>query len=100
LKKSKAEANILIDFATESDAEAMVRALIPEIAGQATSRASFRATRRGKATVTAFYARDLVALRAMVNSFLRFAATWRRFSEALSTSQNGAKRAHKSAMQK
>jgi tRNA threonylcarbamoyladenosine modification (KEOPS) complex Pcc1 subunit len=100
LKKAKAEANISIEFATESDAEAIVRALIPEMATQTTSRASFRSTRRGKATVTAFYARDLVALRAMVNSFLRFAATWRRLSEALGMSRNGARRADKPTMRK
>jgi tRNA threonylcarbamoyladenosine modification (KEOPS) complex Pcc1 subunit len=100
LAKAKAEANISIDFATESDAEAMVRALAPEIGSQATGRAFIRATRQGKVTETAFYARDLVALRVMVNSFLRFAVPWRKLSETLSISRSDARRAQKSTMQK
>jgi tRNA threonylcarbamoyladenosine modification (KEOPS) complex Pcc1 subunit len=84
LKKAKAEAKVSIDFPTESDAEAMARALVPEIAASRTTRASVRVTRRRRVTKIAFYAKDLVALRAMVNSFLRFAVTWRRLSETLS----------------
>ena len=85
MKNAKAEAEVSIDFPTESDAEAMARALIPEIAAPRTRRASLRVTRQGKITKIAFYARDLVALRAMMNSFLRLAATWRRVSETLSS---------------
>jgi tRNA threonylcarbamoyladenosine modification (KEOPS) complex Pcc1 subunit len=84
LKSVKAEAEVLIDFPTESDAEAMARALIPEITAPRTTRASALVTRQGKVTKIAFCAKDLVALRAMVNSFLRFAVTWRRVSETLS----------------
>jgi tRNA threonylcarbamoyladenosine modification (KEOPS) complex Pcc1 subunit len=92
LKNAKAEAEVSIDLATEADAEAMVRALFPEIAAPRTARASVRVTRRGKVAKIAFYARDLVALRAIMNSFLRFAATWRRVSETLSLSQRRARR--------
>jgi tRNA threonylcarbamoyladenosine modification (KEOPS) complex Pcc1 subunit len=84
LEKTRAEAKVSIDFPTGSDAEAMARALIPEIVASRTTRASVRVTRQRKTTTIAFYAKDLVALRAMVNSFLRFAITWRRFSETLS----------------
>jgi tRNA threonylcarbamoyladenosine modification (KEOPS) complex Pcc1 subunit len=93
LKSAKAEAKVSIDFPTESDAVAMVRALIPEITAPRTTRASVRVTRQRKVTNIAFYARDLVALRAMVNSFLRFAVTWRRVSETLSVGHRRARRA-------
>lgn len=92
MKNAKAEAEVSIGLPTESDAEAMVRALVPEIAAPRTTRASVRVTRRGRVTKIAFCARDLVALRAVVNSFLRFAATWRRVSETLSVSQRRAAR--------
>ena len=88
MKNAKAEAEISIDFLTESDAEAMVRALVPEMAPPRTSRTFIRVIRRGKSTKIAFYARDLVALRAMVNSFLRFAAIWRKLSDALNIGDN------------
>ena len=100
MKNAKAEAEISIDFPTESDAEAMVRALVPEIAAPRTSRTFIRVTRRGKTTKIAFYARDLVALRAIVNSFLRFAAIWRKLSEALNTGDNTPRRTRKSTTQK
>ena len=84
MRRAKAAAEVSIDFPTESDAEAMARALIPETVSPRTSRASVQVTRRGRVTKIRFYARDLVALRAMVNSFMRLAATWRRVSETLS----------------
>ena len=87
MEKAKAEAKVSIDFPTEPDAEAMARALIPEIVASRTTRASVRVTRQRKTTKIAFYAKDLVALRARVNSFMRFAITWRRFSETLSAGQ-------------
>ncbi|HXZ98282.1 MAG TPA: KEOPS complex subunit Pcc1 [Candidatus Acidoferrum sp.] len=87
MQKAKAEAKVSIDFPTESDAKAMARALIPEIAALRKIRASVRVTRHRRTTKLAFYAKDLVALRAMVNSFLRFAITWRRLSETLSEDQ-------------
>ena len=93
MKGAKAEAKVSIDFPTESDADAMARALIPEITAPRTTRASVRVTRQGKVTNIAFYARDLVALRAMVNSFLRFAVTWRRVSETLNVGHRRARRA-------
>ena len=86
MKSARAEAQVSIDFPSESDAEAMAHALIPETNAPRTRRASARVTRQGKVTKMRFYARDLVALRAMVNSFLRFAATWRRVSETLNAS--------------
>jgi len=92
LKNAQAEAAISIDFPTESDAEAMVRALVPEIASPRTSRASIRVTKRGKVAKITFIAGDLVALRAMVNSFLRFAAIWRKLAEALNIGDNTARR--------
>ena len=100
MKNAKAEAEISIDFPTESDAEAMVRALDPEIAAPGTSRTFIRLTRRGKTTKIAFYARDLVALRGMVNSFLRFAAIWRKLSDALNIGDKTARRTRKSIAQK
>jgi len=83
LKPYRAQAEASIDFRTASDAEAMKRALDPETGGRGATRASVRVTRRGRMTMMRFYATDLVALRAMVNSFLRFAATWRRVCETM-----------------
>jgi len=99
LKNAPAKAEVSIDFPTEYDAQAIARAMIPELTSPRTVRASARVTIRGKVTTIAFDARDLVALRAMVNSFLRFAATWRKVSQVLSSSRRSVKhtrRAHRS----
>jgi tRNA threonylcarbamoyladenosine modification (KEOPS) complex Pcc1 subunit len=96
LRNAKAEAEVSIDFLNESDAEAIERALVPEIVAPRTSRAFIRVTRQGKVTKMAFYAGDLIALRAMVNSFLRFAAPWRKLCEALSISHRHARRVRRS----
>lgn len=95
MKSARAEAEVSIDFPSESDAEAMARALVPETAARRTRRASARVTRQGKVTKMRFYAKDLVALRAMVNSFLRFAATWRRVSETLNAGNRPARPARR-----
>ena len=100
MKNAKAEAEVSIDFPNESDAEAIARALIPEIIASRTSRAHIRVTRQGKVTKIRFYAKDLVALRAMVNSFLRFAAAWRKLSEALSINHRRTTRVRRSTTQK
>ncbi len=100
MKDARAEAEVSIDFPNESDAEAIARALVPEIIAPRTSRAHIRVTRQGKVTKIRFYARDLVALRAMVNSFLRFAAAWRRLSETLSISYRRARRVRPSTTKK
>ena len=83
MKYYRAQAEASIDFRTAHDAEAMKRALSPETGAHGTTRASVSVTRRGKITRIRFYATDLVALRAMVNSFLRFAATWKRVCETM-----------------
>ena len=100
MKNAKAEAEVSIDFPNESDAEAIARALIPEIIGPRTSRAHIRVTRRGKVAKIRFYAKDLIALRAMVNSFLRFAAACRKISEALSINHRRARRVRRPTTQK
>ena len=96
MKDARAEAEVSIDFPNESDAEAIARALIPEIIAPRTSRAYIRVTRQGKVTNIRFYAKDLVALRAMVNSFLRFVAAWRKLSEALIINHRRARRVRRS----
>ena len=92
MKNTTAEAKVEIDFPTESDAEAMTRALIPETTVPRTTRAHVRVTRQRKVTKMVFHSRDLIALRAMVNSYLRFAATWRKVSETLRVSQRRTER--------
>lgn len=74
-------------FGKKSDAEALRRALGPESAAPKTSRASVRVIRRRKVVTMSFHARDLVALRALLNSHLRSAAAWKRVSEALDARQ-------------
>ncbi|WP_455284373.1 KEOPS complex subunit Pcc1 [[Eubacterium] cellulosolvens] len=83
MKGARAEAKISLPFGKKSDAEALRRALGPETAAPKTSRASVRVIRHRKVVTMSFYAKDLVALRAMLNSYLRFAAAWKRVSEAL-----------------
>jgi tRNA threonylcarbamoyladenosine modification (KEOPS) complex Pcc1 subunit len=83
LRGAAAEAEVLIPFRTKWDAEALRRALGPEIRTAKKSRASVRVTRRARLLTLRFLAADLVALRAMVNSFLRLAAAWNRVSVAL-----------------
>ena len=83
MKDRKAHAEITIDFCVASDAEAIRRALTPETSVLRTTRASAKITRRGRTMRMKLYARDLVALRAIVNSFLRFAATWKRVCETM-----------------
>lgn len=70
-------------FNKRADAEALRRALGPETVAPKTSRASVRVTRRKRVLRISLFAKDLVALRAILNSYLRMAATWRRVSEAL-----------------
>jgi tRNA threonylcarbamoyladenosine modification (KEOPS) complex Pcc1 subunit len=100
LKGAKAEAEVSIDFPNESDAEAIARALIPEMIAPRTSRAHIRVTRQGKVTKIKFYAKDIVGLRAMVNSFLRFTAAWRKLSESLSIDHRRARRVRRSTAHK
>lgn len=100
MKGAKAQVEVSIDFPNESDAEAIARALAPEIIAPRTSRAHIRVTRQGKVTKIRFYAKDLVALRAMVNSFLRFAAVWRKLSETLGVDHGRASRLRRSTTQK
>jgi len=83
LHKVRAEADISIPFRTKADAEALTRALITEMLASRTTRASVRVTCRGKDVRMRFSASDLVALRAMVNSFLRSAAAWSRLSDTI-----------------
>jgi len=84
LKNAKAEAKISIPFGTESDAEALRRALGPETVGQKTTRALVALSKRQRQVTMKFFATDLVALRAIINSFLRLAATWNRVSKCMS----------------
>jgi tRNA threonylcarbamoyladenosine modification (KEOPS) complex Pcc1 subunit len=83
LRKAIAEAEISISYATKSDAEALKRALEPEIASSKAGRAFVRVKTQNKVITMKFLASDLLALRAILNSFLRLAATWRRISENL-----------------
>lgn len=83
MRTAGAEAEIWLPFSKKSDAEALRRALAPETVARETRRASVRVVRRDRVVKMRFSTRDLVALRAMVNSYLRLAATWRRVSEAL-----------------
>ena len=73
-----AEARVSIPFDEKSDAEALRRALSPETRALKKTRASVHVTRNAGLLTIQFFAEDLIALRAMVNSFLRTAAAWRR----------------------
>jgi len=83
LRRAGAEAEVSIPFRTKLDAQALSRALGPEIASSKTSRASVRVTRHGTVVTMRVLAKDLVALRALLNSFLRLGAAWRRVSEEM-----------------
>ena len=88
MRRPKAEVQISLPFDNKWDAEALRRALCPETVTLKTSRALVRATRRENVLTMSFFSKDLVALRAMLNSYLRMAAAWRRVSEALDAGDN------------
>ncbi len=85
MRRAAAEAEVSVPLRTKSDAEALRRALSPETRALKKSRASVHVTRHARLLTLRFLATDLVALRAMFNSFLRLVAAWRRVSVALDT---------------
>jgi len=91
LRKVRAEADISIPFRTKADAVALTRALVAEVRASRRTRASVRVNCRGKDVRMRFSASDLVALRALVNSFLRSAAVWSRVSDIINQ-RHGARR--------
>ncbi len=78
-----AEATISISYPTKSDADALKQALGPEAASSNSARAFVRVKRQTNVVTMRFTAGDPVALRAMLNSFLRLAGTWKRLCEDL-----------------
>jgi len=83
MSRGVAEARVSIPFDKKSDAEALRRALSPETRALKKTRASVHVTRNAGLLTIQFSAADLIALRAMVNSFLRMAAAWRRVCVSL-----------------
>jgi len=83
VSRALAEANVSIPFEKKSDAEALRRALMPETCLLKKSRASVRVRRKAEFLTFEFFADDLIALRAMVNSYVRTAAAWRRVCVSL-----------------
>ena len=83
LSRNRAQAQVSIPFRKSADVRAFLRAIHPEIRTSKTDRAIVRVTEQGKTLTMRFYAADLVALRALVNSYLRLVAMWKRLSERL-----------------
>ena len=73
-KSTKARAVYVVCFSGERDAEAVFRSVQPEALSTPTKRARVRVFREGAVIRIEVEALDLVALRALTNSFLRFLA--------------------------
>jgi len=86
LVSTRAEAKISISYPTKPDADALRQGLEPEMTSSKDSRAFVRIKTQGKVVTMRFTAGDPVALRAMLNSFLRLAGTWRKLCENLQLS--------------
>jgi KEOPS complex subunit Pcc1 len=70
--RKQAYAVICLDFPTENFAKVIFEALKPETKTSPTPRAKMELRRKTKNLIFSFEARDVVALRASVNSILRF----------------------------
>ena len=68
----RANATVLLDFPSEKHAEIVFRALAPEIEVSVTSRSKVHVVRKGNCLTLSFETRDTSALRAAINSYLRF----------------------------
>ncbi len=73
--KRSAEARITARFKSRQQMEAIAEALRPEILYPAGDKANARITKRGRTLKLQFEARDSVALRAIMTSYLRLLGT-------------------------
>jgi tRNA threonylcarbamoyladenosine modification (KEOPS) complex Pcc1 subunit len=75
LKVKHASSIIEIEFASVSETEAVLSALLPEVKGSKTRRSEIEVEMEGKVLILKIIARDTTALRAICNSYLRWIAT-------------------------
>lgn len=68
----KAKATVRLPFASKKRLDALVDALTPEVDKQLTTRSKVTLTTEGTFLVLAVEAQDTVALRAALNSYLRW----------------------------
>lgn len=73
----------MISFEKGLHAKSICEALKPETRNPATPRANVQVIRRGKTIKLLFRAADTTALRASMNSYLRFVSAWRGVVEGL-----------------
>jgi len=71
----RAQASIQIDFDSEMKSKILFKALKPETKAPATSRSKVKTELRGKDILLHFKAADTAALRASINSYLRWIKT-------------------------
>lgn len=79
----KAKATVRLPFASKKRLDALVDALTPEVGKQITTRSKVTLTTDGAFLVLAVEAQDTVALRAALNSYLRWINSTMNVLEAL-----------------
>jgi len=75
LNTKLASSLIEIEFASSSETEAVLSALLPEVKGSKTGRSEIEVEIKGKVLILKVIARDTTALRAICNSYLRWIGT-------------------------
>lgn len=78
-----ATAQVQIPLGSSRDALAISRALVPEAKSRWNPRAKVAVSRRNRTLLLRVVARDTAALRALLNSYLRFVAAWKRVATAI-----------------
>lgn len=68
----RANAVVRLDFPSEKHAEIVFCALVPEIEVSVSSRSKVQVDRKGDCLILSFETKDTSALRAALNSYLRF----------------------------
>lgn len=69
----KTKALIRLDFPSEKQSQVIFKTLLPEIKKPLTSRSTAKIEKRGKLLILKVKARDTVAMRTALNSYLRWA---------------------------
>ncbi len=79
----RATAELYVEFPSKDHARAICEALKPELKTPLTPRSKANVERMGKKVKMSVQAKDIVALRAAVNSYLRFMLSWQSVAKAV-----------------
>lgn len=81
LSVEQANSLIEIEFASPREAAAVLSALLPEVKDSKTRRSETKVETKGKVLILKVSAKDTTALRAVINSYLRWVATIREINK-------------------